>query len=102
MAYDSKQLQQRAKITARQMDHWHRQGWLVTFERLPEEGSGRPMEWPDRTMRKAILMGHLTRAGFVPARAHQIAEHNLKRTVTSYPFSVRIGDHLAITIYAEG
>jgi hypothetical protein len=102
MAYDSKQLQKRANITARQMDHWYRRGWLVTFERLPQDGSGTPIEWPERTVRKAVLMGHLVRSGFRPEKANQIAEHSLKRKVVSYPLSVRVGDHILVTILAEG
>lgn len=102
MAYTSKDLQMRASITARQMDHWFRRGWLISLDRLPEEGSGRPIEWPERTVRKAILMSALIKAGFEPERAHEIAEKNLNRPVQFYPYSLRIGAHLTVTIFGEG
>ena len=105
MTYDSKALQRSAGITGRQMDHWYRKGWLISFDRNPEQGSGVPIEWPIRTVRKAILMSALIKAGFVPERAHQIAEKNLNRpnmTQGSYPWSVRVGAHIVITIMGEG
>lgn len=79
MAYDSKELQRLAGITGRQMDYWYKRYWLVSFERKTEEGSGVPLEWPTRTVRKAIIMGRLVKAGFVPEKAHEIAEWYLTR-----------------------
>lgn len=105
MSYDSKLLQRTANITGRQMDHWYRKGWLISFDRPEGAGTGVPMEWPIRTVRKATMMSALVKAGFVPERAHQIAEKNLNRpgmTQGSYPWSVRISSHIVITIYGEG
>lgn len=102
MAYTSKELQTRASITGRQMDHWFRRGWLISFDRKPEEGSGIPIEWSERAVRKAVLMSGLVKAGFNPERAHQIAEKAMNRTIVSYPYSLRIGTHLTITIFGEG
>lgn len=92
MSYTSKELCERAGITARQMDHWFRRGWLVSFARRENEKSGHPIEWPLRTMRKAVLMNALITAGLKPERAHKIAEANLNRAVLSYPWTVRSED----------
>lgn len=102
MTYDSKALQKRAGITGRQMDHWYRKGWLISFDRPNGTGSGVPIDWPIRTVRKAVIMSALIKAGFVPERAHQIAEKNLNRPVSSYPYTVRVGDHILVTIVGEG
>lgn len=102
MAYTSKELQTRASITSRQMDHWFKRGWLISFDRKPEEGSGIPIEWPERAVRKAILMNAFVKAGFNPERAHQIAEKAMNRSTVYYPFSLRIGAHLTVTIFGEG
>jgi len=58
------------------MDHWYRAGYLEPFDRS-NLGSGTPMVWPERTLKKAVLMGRLTRAGFIPKRAHELADLTL-------------------------
>jgi hypothetical protein len=98
MAYTSKELQTQAGITGRQMDHWHRRGWLVSFDRLPEDGSGTPKEWPERTLRKAVLMGILIGSGFTPIRAHDLAERYLNRPVQADPFTALAGVGVRVTI----
>jgi hypothetical protein len=97
MAYTSKEIQTKAGITGRQMDHWYRHGWLISFERRKGDGSGTPIEWPERTMRKAVLMGILIGSGFTPIRAHNLAEDYLSRPVVSDPFTTMAGVGVRIT-----
>jgi hypothetical protein len=98
MSYSSKELQNQAGITGRQMDHWYRHGWLVSFERHSDDGSGTPIEWPERTLRKAILMGILIGSGFTPIRAHDLAERYLNRPTLTDPFTALAGVGVQVTI----
>lgn len=101
MSYSSTELQQYARITGRQMDHWYRRGWLISFDRRPNDGSGVPIEWTERTVRKALIMSCLVRAGFVPERAHDLSQRYLNRSTTAddvYVTSAGIGVVVRISL----
>jgi|SRR5579859_485429 len=102
MAYTSKDLQRAANITVRQMDHWYRRGWLEPFDRPQGSGTGIPLEWPERTVRKAIFMSNLINVGFRPERAHYIVEDYRRWNPTpSCPYILKIGNGLSL-VFREG
>jgi hypothetical protein len=94
---DSRTLQRLAKITGRQMDHWHRQGWLIAAPR-DAASSGHPFEWSSRMVRKATLMGKLLKAGFHADRAHMLSETYLANQHLSQVVVINIGPGLQLRI----
>jgi hypothetical protein len=95
--YSSKELQAMAGITGRQMDSWHRRGWLPSLERNGV-GSGVPIDWPEDTVRKAVLMGRLLSAGFNLERAHSLAMQFLSRPTAADIHDIVIGNGIRVTI----
>ena len=64
------ELRVRAGISYRQLDHWIRCGYVPGVDTA---GQGHPREFTAPAERRVILLGRLTRAGFTPLRAVQIA-----------------------------
>jgi hypothetical protein len=101
--FDSAALQTLAGITPRQMNHWLSRGWLEPLDRQGA-GSGVPIAWPERSANKAVLMGRLVRAGFIPMRAHQVAEaclNDVNVSATSRGFKIGEGVYLRLTLSNE-
>jgi hypothetical protein len=101
MSYSSAELQERAGITARQMDHWYHKGWLVSFDRRPGDGSGVPLEWSSRECDKATIMSNLIGAGFTPESAHDLAQRCLNRIIGSddaYMITAGVGVWVRISL----
>jgi len=98
MAYTSKELVDKAKITNRQLHYWHRKEWLVSFSRRDNDGSGIPLEWPARTLGKAIIMRHLIRGGFTPERAHELGEQYLNRAVGNDAYAVTLAAGVVVRL----
>jgi len=96
-AYESKELQKEAGITPRQMDLWYRRGWLQPIDRKGA-GSGVPHAWPEETVKKAVLMGRLLRAGFIVRRAEEIASDYMKFNVTDGYQIVRLETGMALEL----
>ncbi len=57
--------------TARQIDHWVRQGYLHPAN--PNPGQGVPYRWTARQVRHAEMMARLVGAGLTPASASFVA-----------------------------
>ena len=61
-----------AQISYRQLTHWVNRGYLAPLgTRL---GSGHSHEFSREVVRRAVVMGALTRLGFSPAVAAQLAD----------------------------
>ena len=59
-----------ADVTARQIDHWTRRGWLIPDK--PRPGSGAVLSYSATQVRHARLMGALVKAGVTPEGAHRL------------------------------
>lgn len=65
------ELRVRAGISYRQLDYWIRCGYVPGVDTA---GQGHPREFTAWGERRVVLLGRLTRAGFTPLRAVQIAQ----------------------------
>ena len=65
------ELRVRAGISYRQLDHWIRRGYVPGVDAV---GQGHTREFTACAERRIVLLGRLTRAGFTPLRAVQIAQ----------------------------
>jgi DNA-binding transcriptional MerR regulator len=93
-----------AGITARQVDHWVRKGYLRPYH---EGGTGNPREWPVRELAIAKLMKRLIEVGFTPATAAEVARQAetirpLYSLSNTDPIPVDLGGGLTLTIAPAG
>ena len=65
------ELRVRAGISYRQLDYWVRCGYVPGVDAV---GQGHTREFTACAERRIVLLGRLTRAGFTPLRAVQIAQ----------------------------
>ena len=59
-------------VTARQIEYWTRQGWLVPEN--PAPGSGATMIYPASQVHHAAVMSALVHSGVTPGAAHRLAD----------------------------
>lgn len=84
-------------ITARQVDHWTRRGWILPWNSSP--GSGHNRIWPEREANIARLMLRLIEAGWNTEAAAPLARAVIEGHVDE-PGTVRIGPGLTLKIDA--